>query len=238
MKSCLIAAGFHLGSQLQNAARRCRPQRHFADDAVCLPIFFKRGVDSVTEQLHDHRLRRAGQDQTCARLARSDRSPHSVSQRSSNWIPPTRSHQCGHDRTELASLRGHRDLARQRMGEGGNLTRRATQPMVRHRAGERVAILDRRRDGSSCPSPRSPGAARRTRATAAMSPSPQSEKIAVERKNHVGAIELRDEPDVLAEADLGRETLRLAQERIVNDTSASSDKASRSCARKRSRVGE
>ena len=49
--------------------------------------------------------------------------------------------QGGDDRPEFRALRQLRNLGRERMREGGNLTGRHAQTMIGHRAGERVAIL-------------------------------------------------------------------------------------------------
>src|SRR5256885_3204201 len=90
-----------------------------------------------------------------------------------------------------------------------NLARRQTQPVICHRSGESIAILDdiepvhrvfRRTDAT----PKTESTRRCDVAFAAI------EKIAVERQNYVGALYPRNEAQIVAETDLGGEILRFA----------------------------
>ena len=90
-----------------------------------------------------------------------------------------------------------------------------TEPMIGHRAGDGEMIFHHvkavhRVLRLAHPAPRSEPANRSEIAFAAI------QEIAVEREDDVGLVELRHEPGVVAEADLGRKALRLAQERVVN----------------------
>ena len=119
------------------------------------------------------------------------------------------------DRREVRILGRDRNLARQGMGDRGDLARRVAQTMIGHRAGQREVILDdvepiHRILGLTHAPPRSEAANRSEIAFAAI------QEIAVERENDVGLVELRNQSRVLAKAHLGREMLRLAQERIVD----------------------
>ena len=60
------AARIHFRGQLQNAVRLRRAKK-FPHDQGRADIL-ERGVDRVGDQLHDHRLMPACQDQTCARF--------------------------------------------------------------------------------------------------------------------------------------------------------------------------
>src|SRR4029077_14205896 len=96
-----------------------------------------------------------------------------------------------------------------------NLACRQTQPVIGHRPGKSIAVLNdiepvhrvlRRTDAT----PKTESTRRRNIAFAAI------EEIAVERQNYVSALDSRNETQIVAETDLGGTILRFAPQGIVN----------------------
>jgi hypothetical protein len=119
------------------------------------------------------------------------------------------------DRTQAGIACAAENLLRKRVRERSNLARRTTEPVVRHCTGEREAILDDvqsihvvfRRIHSS---PRSECGHRLEIALAAI------EKIAIQSKNDISAIEFRNEPRASPECRLHSDDLLLTQEGFIN----------------------
>ena len=105
--------------------------------------------------------------------------------------------------------------ARERKRHLRDALRRHRHPMIGHRTGQRETILHRvetvhrlLRFGHAT--------ARTERANSSKIAFAAIEEIAVEREHDVGALEARNEPRIVTEAQLRCEALRFGQERIVN----------------------
>ena len=132
-------AGYHFAGKLENAIVVLIPvqlaQQNRAADIL------QRRINSINQQLHDHRLLRPGQNQ-----ARTG-SRHQIINR---FVHPVfvelrcagRELQGGEDRSQPRVFRRGRDLHRNGMRNQRNLAGRQTHSVVGHCTGQRVAVLD------------------------------------------------------------------------------------------------
>src|SRR4029450_2965287 len=187
--------------------------RNLADDQ-CLAEILERSVDCISEQMHLARLIRAYQHQTragfCHQIIRGLAEPLLIERRNACRQLLI----CNH-RPETCVVRSCQNLPGKRVRKRRNLASRAPQTMVGHRAGEREAILDYVKPVHVI-FWRPPSASRRECADRRDVALAAIEKIAVEREDHIGAIESRQHAYVVTEDALCGRTLSLAQERLVN----------------------
>ena len=183
-------------------------------DQQRLADIFQRSVDSVNEQLYCDRLIGTGQHQTCAwfceKIIRRLAKPLLIEARSARG-----SLYISDDCTEPGIVCAAENSLRERVRERGDLAGGTTESVVRHCTSEREAILNHiqpvhavfRRIHSS---PRRE-CAHRFEITL-----PAIEKIAVQSKNYIRAIQFGNQPHARSERVLHSSCLLLAQERFVN----------------------
>ena len=180
-----------------------------------LAQILERRIDGVNDQLHYHRLVRPCQHQTrsrfCHQIVGRFAQPLLVESRAAY-----RHFKGPNDRTEVGVFCRGQNFSRERIRERRDLACGTAQTMVRQRAGEREMILDDvkavHRVLRRAHSPAGTECAHRCEITLAT-----IEKIAVQRQDHICAIELGYHTKVATETQFRGKALRLAQKWFVHD---------------------
>ena len=172
-----------------------------------LAEILERRIDAVSDQLHNHRLVRPRQHQTrsrfCQKIIGRFAQPLLVESRSACRHFKSRNY-----RAEIGVFCRRQNFSRERIRERGDLARGTAKTMVRHRAGERETILDHIK-AVHCVFRRAHSPARAKRAHRCEIALAAIEKIAVQRQDHIGAIELGHQAKVVTETQFRGEVLRL-----------------------------
>ena len=175
---------------------------------------FQRSIDRINEQLHCDWLRWAHEHQAsawfCEQIIRCLANPLLIEGPSA-----IQTLQIAKDCAQAGVVRSRKNFSRKRVCERGDLARGTTQPMVGHGASERETILDDI-EPIHVVYRRIHPAARSERAHGLKIALSGVEKIAVQSKNNISAVESGNQPRASSEYVFHRNRLFLTEERLVH----------------------